>query len=297
MKLRRDIIARMKDGIKLKLVKTKKNTAVVEAIAAKKWVEETKEKIVKKLAKEVDIKGFRKGKAPLALVEEKLDPSKISEQIAQTLLPEIVHQAFHKFNFKMMASPRAALLGIEEGDWKFELKFPLLPEFDLGDYKKVIKDKLGGVKIWTPGDGEEKKGEDNADKKLQQLLELLLEKFKFEVPESLVEEEISRSLSRLVEQTERLGLKLEDYIKSTGKTVEQLRDEYRKAAEENLRIEVILNKIGHDLKAGASDEEIDQMIKSVGDEKTQKQLNTDEQRAYLASIISKRKTIDQLLKL
>jgi FKBP-type peptidyl-prolyl cis-trans isomerase (trigger factor) len=113
----------------------------------------------------------------------------------------------------------------------------------------------------------------------------------------LVESEINRSLARLLDQVERLGLQLEDYLKQVGKSGDELRAEYHTAAQDNLRMEIILARLAHEMNIEVSDEEIMAMINTSGDEKTQAQLSTPEQKQYIRGILEKRKTIDALLSL
>ena len=102
---------------------------------------------------------------------------------------------------------------------------------------------------------------------------------------------------RLYDHTQALGITVDQYLKSLGKTAEQIKQDYHQAATENLKIEFILDRIATDLDIKVTDEEVNDMINASGDQQAKDQLNHPEQRAYVKGIIKKRKTIDALLNL
>ena len=92
-----------------------------------------------------------------------------------------------------------------------------LPKVTLGDYKKKLKGKT----------------ED-------ELIKELTEVVKLEIPQMLIDEEVNERLSQLLSRIEKLGLQLEGYLKSVGKTVETLREEYQKQSKDAISLELIL---------------------------------------------------------
>ena len=293
-------MAKKAGDIAAKIVETKKNQASVEVTVIEKNSSSAYREALKHMAKEVTLKGFRKGKAPLNLVEKQLDPQKVLEHAISHLLPQILTAALKEHDLKPLSNPQIHLVEAKrDSAWKFRLEIPLQPEIDTKDFKDYIKGELAAGTIWTPDKGtkEETGKEPDQEEKFKKLLDALLKKYLFDVPPLMVEDEINRSLSRLLQQVETLGLKLEDYLKSIGKTAEQLRTEYYNAAEDNLRLEIILARLGQELEITVTDAEVDDMIRNAGDEAKQKKLTTPEQKRYIGEIIRKRKTIDALLSL
>lgn len=295
-------MATKKSAIVTKLKGTEKNQALVEVVINAKVAEEARQEALRHMGQSITIKGFRQGKAPANLVERELDPQKVLEHAISHLLPEILTTALQENNLKPLSNPRIHLVEAKrDADWKFELDVPLQPDFETKGFQNYLKGELAASAIWTPDKGE--KPDEKADpekaseEKLKKLIDTLLKKYTFEVPPMLVEDEINRSLARLLNQIETLNLKLEDYLKSIGKSAEQLREEYQKSATENLRLEIILARLGHELKIEVPKEEIDAMIAGAGDEATRKKLDTAEQRQYIKGILEKRKTIDALISL
>ena len=65
----------------IKIDKQEKGTAYIRVSVPAKKIDELKSKAVENLASQVTIKGFRQGKAPLKLAQEKIDPQKVNQKI------------------------------------------------------------------------------------------------------------------------------------------------------------------------------------------------------------------------
>jgi len=264
----------------------------------KKRVSEAYQKTLRQLAKDAEIKGFRKGKAPLKKVEETIGKTKIYEEVLKSLIPEVYVEAVKEQKVKPIINPQISVVSLEEGkDWQIKAITCELPELKLGDYKGEIKKALASEKIWVPGKDKEKKTEEKESEQLGKIFQILLKTIKIQIPELLIQEEVNRMLSRLVDQTGRLGLTVEQYLVSIGKTSDQIRQEYRQQAEESLKLELILSAIADEEKIQVDNSEIQKMIDAAPDEKTKKAMEIPTQRAYLRQLLRKRKAIDILTKL
>ncbi|MFH1280528.1 MAG: hypothetical protein ABII08_02860, partial [Candidatus Beckwithbacteria bacterium] len=171
----------------------------------------------------------------------------------------------------------------------------------LGDYKSIAKGALAKSKIWTPDKGtpgkEEKPTEPTDTQKFNLVVKALVDEIKLELPDLLIDTERDRLLSRLLDQIQKLGLTIDQYATSNNKTVDQIKQEHKNSAEQTLKIELIMQVIVNDLKLKVEEKEIDKMIDQAGDETIKQKLNTPQERAYIASILRKRKAIDHLLSL
>lgn len=263
--------------MEIKLVDTVKNSANIVITVTKKDQLAEESHVLEELAQETTLKGFRKGKAPISLVKNSLDPEKIKSNLINHLLSHAIQNAVKTHNLKLIANPQLTDSQTNSDDWTFKLTLPLLPTIELGDYQEKIK------KAKT------KAAPKNEDQTLKVVFDTLLDAIKFDVPQSIIDDEVNKSLSRLVEQTQNLNLSVTDYLKSLKKTPEQLREEYQKTAEESLRLDFTLMAIAQDLKIKAEQAEVDELQKTSG--------LKPEQTEYLPAIIIKRKTVDSLLKL
>lgn len=279
-------------------VVAKTNTGEIQLTITIPWTDVNKayQEAVDELAAKTEIAGFRKGKAPRELIEEKTDKNKIYEQIIQKILPEVYLEAVKKNNLKPIISPRVELLKAKEGeDWEVRATTAEKPNFDLGDYKNVIRQSLGAAKLWTPGQKAEDAQKTDTEEKMQKAIETLISQVKIEIPQILIEEELNRSLAHLLEQTEKLGLTLEQYLASVNKTVEIIRKEYQEKVKKDLKLLFILEEIAKLEEIKATDEEIEGIIKSVGDEKVDS--GDPLQKEYLGGIIRRRKVLEMLANL
>lgn len=101
-----------------------------------------KKKALQKVQANASIKGFRKGKAPLSLIE-KLHGQQIHESASE----EAVQAAFASYaqenNLQPFGTPYVTEVNqSEEGGLDFKIRYEILPEFELGDYKGLKARKL-----------------------------------------------------------------------------------------------------------------------------------------------------------
>lgn len=264
-------------------------------------VKKTYDLVLEEEAVKTTIKGFRQGKAPLNLVEKNLDKQKLYQQVLNKLLPETYSKAVKQHNLRPIMSPKLTPTSIKDGEsWQFKAVCCERPEIKLGDYQKELKGALAKEKIWTPGKGkdeEEKGAKQSYDKKIKLVTQTLLTNIKVELPDILINDEINRMLTRLLDQVNSLGMTIEQYFSSKGMTSKQLRADFRQQAEQTLKLEFTLQQIVMDRKVKVEKGEIDKMIQATPDEKIRKRLDTPLERAYLASIIAKRKVLDYLTNL
>jgi len=152
--------------------------------------------------------------------------------------------------------------------------------------------------LWIPGKGTKEEKKPTREEKEQEILKLLLEKIDVKIPKMLIEEETNSRLSKLLERLEKLGLTLESYLSSIGKTPETLRKEYEKQAKEALSLDLILTEIAKEEKISVDPKEIDSAIDAAkADPKLAEELNTPERRQFIEVILKRRKALDMLISL
>ncbi len=254
------------------------------------------QKTLKSLTAEAEIPGFRKGKAPQEKVEKTLGKEKVYQEMIKTFLPRLYQEVITQEKIRPIVNPKVTLVTAKEDkDWQIKFVTCETPPVELGNYKEKIKDALNKGKIWTPEDKNKKEGsspEADEQKKLTTVINILNKTVKAIIPQILVEEELSQKLAQLIEKTEKMGLSLEQYLTSLGKTSEQIRKEYEKEIKTNWRLELALNKIADQEKITVSQDEIEEMIKKASSEEERKQL--ENQRYVLSSILRRQKTLEFL---
>ena len=242
-------------------------------------------KVVEELAKGATVPGFRKGKAPTSQVEKTTAPEKLIEKTLAKLLPQALGEAITEHKIKPAIYPKFELIKADDNaDWQVRALTCEIPQFELGDYKKLITDNL-----------KSHSAEATRDKKEESVIKLLIETIKINIPKILIDEEVNSRLSRLLERIEKLGLNLDSYLASVGKTPQSLREEYIVQAKNTIALELILQKIAKQEAVKIDEKQIDEVIKvSEADTKTTERLNTPEQRLFIASILRKKAALESL---
>ena len=94
-----------------------------------------------KIAKTAKMDGFRVGKVPARILKKKYAPS-IRVDITRSKINTAIDDIIKKNNLKIATDPAIEDLTNEEGkDLEFTLKFELLPEISLPDFKKISIEK------------------------------------------------------------------------------------------------------------------------------------------------------------
>jgi FKBP-type peptidyl-prolyl cis-trans isomerase (trigger factor) len=249
-------------------------------------VEKEKKLVVAEMAKGANIPGFRKGKAPEKLVASQINPETVQNEVVRHLLPQAYAEAVKKHDIKPIMDPQIHLDSqLEEGkDWEFHALTCEAPVVDLGNYKDAIGKLTAKSKIVVPGKEQE-------EVKMDDVLQVLLDSAKLTIPSVLIQKEADRLLSQMLDEIKRLGMNLDQYLASTGKTVETVRAEYAQKAQNDLKLELVLQKVSQEAKITVEDAEIQ---KTIDNAKPEEKQSLEANRYLLASIIRQQKTLDYL---
>lgn len=261
-------------------------------------ISDTRERVIEAFVKEAEIPGFRKGKAPRKAVEERLEASKVYDEVLKTVIPDAYGEAVKAETLRPIVMPKITLKEAKENeDWTVEATTCEAPSVELGDYKTAIADMKAGKhkKIWVPGT--EQKPEDAKDTKptMDELLHSLLDTVKITIPEILIENEVNRLLSDLIDQTKRLGMSVDQYLSSTNRTIDTLRSEFTEQAKRTITLEFALEKIADTEGITVGEDEIETVLKTAKTEEERKALAA--QRYYLASVMRRQKTLERIASL
>lgn len=249
-------------------------------------VKKTRDTVVEEITKSVSVSGFRKGKAPKKLVEEKIDKDNVREETLKKLLPEAYVEAVNQHKLRPIINPKIHVEKLDEdGDWQFTALTCETPHVDLDSYKENIQKITAKQKIIIPG-------KEPQEPKLDDIVQALLESVTVAIPNILIDQEVDRLLSQLLNEIKSLGLSLEQYLASTKKTAEALRSEYRKKADSDIKLEFTLQKIATEEKIAVEEKEVEEAIQKAKTDEEKKHLT--ENKYLLASILRQQKTLDFL---
>lgn len=275
-----------------KVTNLPKQSAEIEIKIPWADVKSTFDEIFDLAVSQLEISGFRKGKAPKSIAEKHIDKTKVYEQAVQKILPKAYADAIKEHNLKPVSNPKLEITKAKENeDWAIKTTIALFPKINLKEYKKKIQDiKKSKVKIWVPG--KDKKEEKPAPPSLDELAKAITDEAEVDMSDILIEQEVNRLLSDIIDQTKKLGMTVEQYLMAKGKTSAQLRQEYQLQARKNLSLEFALNEIADQEKIQVNPKEIDDIIARVEKEEEREKLRKDSY--YLAHLIRQQKTLDFL---
>jgi FKBP-type peptidyl-prolyl cis-trans isomerase (trigger factor) len=249
-------------------------------------VKKAKEEAIAAHVDSTQLPGFRKGKAPKKLVEDNIDQDHLREEALRKLLPETYVEALKEHDLKPILNPKIHVAKLEDDkDWSFEAFTAEAPEISLGDYKDAVKKVTAKSKLIVPG-------KEPAPANFEDIAKAILEMAKIRIPQIIIDQEVDRLLAQTLDEVKRLGLTLDQYLASTGRNTEALREEYAKKAEGDIKLEFILQKIAEDEKITVEEKEIDEAITQAKTEVERQNLQNN--RYLLASIIRQQKTLDFL---
>lgn len=252
-------------------------------------VSKQKEEIVSSVSESAKIAGFRAGKAPKKVVEERVGKEVIQEELIKKVLPDAYAQAIKEHNLRPIINPQLHIEKLQDGeDLVFEASLCETPIVELGDYKEDIKKETAKTKIIVPG-------KEKQDIPLDKIVELLLKAVKITVPRIIVEQETQKLLAQTLDEVKRLGLTLDQYLSSTGRSIDALRQDYEQKAQRDIALEFTLAKIAEVEKITVEEKEVEEAIQKAKDDGERKALEAN--RYLLAQILRQQKTLDFLRQL
>ncbi len=251
-------------------------------------VEKEREAVTAKLAKQVNVPGFRKGNVPAHIAKEKLPKELVQEETLKKVLPEAYNSAVKEQKITPITNPQIHIETFDEGT---ELVFQAItceqPKVDLNNYKDEVKKITAKSKIIVPGKENEQKKPN-----LDEIIGEVLKTAKVSIPQVLKEQEANRLISQMYEELKRLGISLDQFLEGRGKDVKDLRKDYEDQAERDLKIEFVLREIADAEKITVEEKDITDALATIQDEKQKMEVM---QNPYLlAAIIRQQKTLDFL---
>lgn len=214
----------------------------------------------------VDGKGFEGGKAedyPLTIgshsfidtFEEQLIGKKIGEECeVNVTFPTEYHAA------DLAGKPATFKVTVKE------IKVKELPElndefasevseFDtLGEYKKDVEKKLA-----------EKKEIEANSKNEDAVVAKVVENATMEIPDKMIDAQAENMVQDMARRMQSQGLSLDMYLKYTGMTVEQMKEQARPDAEKRIRTRLVLEAVAKAENIQISDEKVDEEVAKMAE--------------------------------
>lgn len=219
-----------------------------------------------------DFEGFTDGKAFDGGKAEKYPLELGSGQFIPGFEDQIIGKSINEpfeVNVKFPADYTAEELRDKDATFKcliHEIKGKELPELDdefakdndfdtLDEFKADIKKKL------------QEQAENDADAKVESdLNQAVIDKLEGEIPDVMYENRITEMVRDWEFRNRYQGVTVQDFLKYTGQTMEQFRDNFRDAAHKQIRLRLALEKIAQLENIEASAEDIETEYNRLAEE-------------------------------
>jgi trigger factor len=97
-------------------------------------VDATYDRVLNRLTSKAKIEGFRPGRAPRSLVEARIGPAVLREEVVETMVPEVVRQALEEKSIDPIENPDVEVLELERGrPARLKATVSVMPDVKLGD--------------------------------------------------------------------------------------------------------------------------------------------------------------------
>ncbi len=235
----------MKTNHQLKQLKDKSFT--IELTLGAEEIKKMYQHVLGEIQENFEQKGFRKGKAPLDVVEQNISPQAVIEEVLNHLLPKAYKEIIDEHQLKPVTEPTIKIITEKlslDSDWVLELESAELPDVSIDpkfftEIKKLNKE----VKI-------EKK------EKIDRIVAEIIKYTKIELPSVLLNNDVNRRLSDLVEQLQSAKLTIDQYLTNKKTTLPEYRKDLEKQINNDWALNLAINQIAIDQKIKVEEAEI-----------------------------------------
>src|ERR1700716_4421985 len=104
-------------------------------------VDATYDRVLNRLTSKAKIEGFRPGRAPRALVEARLGPAVLREEVVETIVPQVMRQALEEESIDPIDNPDVEVLELERGrPARLKATVSVMPQVTLADIATLPPD-------------------------------------------------------------------------------------------------------------------------------------------------------------
>jgi len=211
-------------------------------------IKEEYQEHLKKFQAEYEAKGFRKGKAPLEVVEQNINPEKLFEEVASHLISHAYGHKIEENGLKPIIQPQVKFINKDvdfDHDWQIEITSCELPEIKLNEKYLTEVKKINADKDLT-----------DENKKIEKIIDALVKNGQVDLPEILIESDIQNQLSQLIDQSRQAGISVADYLKNKGLTLEQYKENLSKQITKEWTLNLAISQIAKEQKIEVTKEEV-----------------------------------------
>ncbi len=128
--------------LKTEILSQEKNVVEAKAQFTAEEVTKAVESTYKKISKQANIKGFRKGKIPRRTLELYFPKDAVYAETMENLVPDAIDKMIEEYELKLIAEPDVKPGEIKEGEgFEVTVKFEVTPQFDLPNLEEIEVEK------------------------------------------------------------------------------------------------------------------------------------------------------------
>ena len=221
---------------------------VVKLIITKDEIKKTHQQVLTSIQANFESKGFRKGKAPLDVVEREVSFEKLFEEVASKLISQKYGEIIDENKIKPIVQPQVKfnkqVTGFDQ-DWDIEITACELPEIILD---KDYLEKINKTKTNSKATDE--------NQKTEEIIQSLISSAKVDLPDILIDSDVQHQLSHLIEQTQQAGITVEQYLANQKTNIKDYQENLKKKIIEEWTINLAIQKISVDQKIEVTPKEI-----------------------------------------
>lgn len=186
-----------------------------------------------------------------------------------------------------------------------EVKVERLPELD-DEFARMVEgefETLDQLREHIRSELLRQKTEQAEDEYRRQVLEAVVAGARVEIPPVLVEQQVERMVEDLADRLAQMRLNLAQYLRGTGRTEEQLREEFRPQARRILLEQLVLDAVAEAEGIEVTEEDIRAEAESIGGpagearDRVMEFFTQGAGHEYLTNVIRRRRALERLVEI
>ncbi len=186
-----------------------------------------------------------------------------------------------------------------------DVKVERLPELD-DEFARTVEgdfETLGQLREHIRSDLLRQKEEQAEDEYRRQVLEAVIAGASVEIPPVMVDQQVERMVEDLADRLAQMRLNLVQYLRGTGRTEEQLREEFRPQARRILLEQLVLDAVAEAEGIEVSDDDVRAEAESIGGpagaarDQVMEFFTQGAGRDHLTNIIRRRRALERLVEI
>ena len=255
------------------------------------------ERAILKLGENIEVEGFRKGKAPRETIEKTVGQEAILKEASQECIRENYLKIVKDEGLEPLGQPEISVLKLAlHNPLEFKVSCAVLPEVTIADYKEVVsKMKKREVKVSQEEIEKLRQEKERAEKEKmrQEILGKVADASKMEIPEVLIDSEKNRMMATIKEQVpQMLGISFEEYLKKINKTEKEIFVSFESEAQRRIKNSLVLREIQKKEKFEISEKELTDEMAKIAENNSS--LDKTQLRDYTESVLKNEKAFEFL---